>query len=47
MTADQMMAIAMALGLFSFVVFAFVQGGKVRPSEHAPGDDSAALFGGF
>jgi hypothetical protein len=45
MTADQLMAIAMALGLFSFVVFAFVQGGKVQPSGQ--GEDGAALFGGF
>jgi len=47
MTADQVMAVAMALGLFSFVVFAFVQGGKVQPSGHVPGEDGAALFGGF
>jgi hypothetical protein len=46
MTADQWMAIAMGLGLISFVIFAFVQGGKVQPS-HAPGEDGAALFGGF
>jgi hypothetical protein len=34
MTADQLMAIAMAFGLISFVVFAFVQGGKVQPLGH-------------
>jgi hypothetical protein len=47
MTADQLMAIAMGLGLVSFVVFAFVQGGKVMPSEHRPGEDGGAVFGGF
>jgi hypothetical protein len=47
MTVDQVMAIAMALGLISFVVFAFVRGGKVQPSGHTPGDDGGALFGGF
>jgi hypothetical protein len=47
MTADQWMAIAMGLSLISFVVFAFVQGGKVQPSGHTPGDDGGALLGGF
>jgi hypothetical protein len=47
MTADQLIAIAMGLGLLSFVVFAFVQGGKVSPSGHRPGEDGGALFGGF
>ena len=47
MTVDQWMAIAMGLGLISFVVFAFVQGGKVQPSGHSPGGDGGALFGGF
>jgi len=35
------------LGLISFVVFAFVQGGKVQPSGHSPGGVGGALFGGF
>ena len=47
MTADQWMAIAMGLGLISFVAFAFVRGGKVQPSGHSPGDDAGALFGRF
>jgi hypothetical protein len=47
MTADQVMAIAMALGPFSFVVFAFVRGGKVQPSGPVPGEDGGALLGGF
>jgi hypothetical protein len=47
MTADQLIAIAMGLGLISFVVFAFVQGGKVAPSGHRPGEDGGAVFGGF
>ena len=47
MTADQWMAIAMGLGLISFVVFAFVQGGKIPPSGDTAGEDGGALFGGF
>jgi hypothetical protein len=41
------MAITMGLGLISFVIFAFVQGGKVQSSGHTSGDDGGALLGGF